>query len=115
MREGGRKHYFLIFILFEDALIVGGWGLSEGWWGGAESLICIFVFGVTQGNEDAEPVQPLPVFSLFQEPCTITQVMEEIFKVKANEDIEYMDLCDFTQDTSPTQVPPENHRLHPPY
>ena len=30
---------------------------------------------------------------------------EEIFEVNANEDIENMDICDFTQDTSPTLAP----------
>ena len=30
----------------------------------------------------------------------------EIFKVNINEDIEYIDICDFTQDTS--KVPPSN-------
>ena len=46
--------------------------------------------------------QPVPLFSLFQEPSTLTKIIEEIFNVNANEDIEDMDICDFTQDTSPT-------------
>ena len=33
---------------------------------------------------------------------------EEIFGVNANEDIENMDICDFTQDTSPTLAPLKN-------
>ena len=46
-----------------------------------------------------------------QELSTITEVMEEIFKVNVKEDVEDMDLCDFTQDTSKTSAPPKNHRL----
>ena len=84
--------------------------------GGPESLIRIFVPGFTQGNEDAGSVQPLPLFSLFQEPSTITKVMEEFYGVKANKDIEDMGLCDFTQDTSSTPASlPKSHRLHPPF
>ena len=41
-----------------------------------------------------------PLLSIFQEPSTITEVMEEIFEVNVNGDIEDMDLGDFTQDTS---------------
>ena len=33
--------------------------------------------------------------------------MEEIFEVNTNKDIEDMDLCDFTQDTSPTPSAPK--------
>ena len=43
--------------------------------------------------------QPVSLFSLFQEPSTITKVIEEIIKLNANEDIEDMDICYFTQDT----------------
>ena len=49
--------------------------------------------------------QPVPLFSLFQEPSTLTKIIEEIFDVNANEDIEDMDICDFTQDTSLTPAP----------
>ena len=79
--------------------------MSEDWWGGSESLIRIFISAVAQGNEDTEPAHPLPLFSFFQESFTITKVMEEIFKVNANEDIGDMDLWDFTQDTYSTLVP----------
>ena len=51
--------------------------------------------------------QLLPLFSLFQEPSTITKAIDEIFEVNADEDIEDMDLCDFTQDTSPTPALPK--------
>ena len=43
--------------------------------------------------------QPVLLFSLFQEPSTITKVIEEIFEVNANEDIKDMYICDFTEDT----------------
>ena len=43
--------------------------------------------------------QSVLLFSLFQEPCTITKVIEEIFEVNANEDIKDMYICDFTEDT----------------
>ena len=33
--------------------------------------------------------------------------MEEIFEVNTNKDIEDMDLCDVTQDTSPTPSAPK--------
>ena len=39
----------------------------------------------------------------------------EIFEVNANGDIEDMDLCDFTRETSVTPVPLKNQWLHPPY
>ena len=52
-----------------------------------------------------------PLFSLFQKLSTITEVMEEIFEVNIKEDIEDMDLCDFTQNTLKTLAPPKNHRL----
>ena len=42
--------------------------MSEGWSGGAKSIIWIFVPYVTQGNEQAGSVQTFPFFSLFQEP-----------------------------------------------
>ena len=71
--------------------------MDEGCWAGVESLLHIFVPGVTQGNEDPVAVQPLPLFSIFQEPSTITEVIEEIFEVNINEDIEDMDLFDLTQ------------------
>ena len=41
----------------------------------------------------------IPLFSLFQEHSTITkvtEVIEEIFKVNTNENIEDMNICDFT-------------------
>ena len=43
--------------------------------------------------------QSIPLFLLFQEHSTITkvtEVIEEIFKVNTNENIEDMDNCDFT-------------------
>ena len=43
--------------------------------------------------------QPVLLFSLFQEPSTITKVIEEIFEVNANEDIKDMYICGFTEDT----------------
>lgn len=49
--------------------------------------------------------QSVLLFSLFQEPCTITKVIEEIFEVNANEDIKDMYICDFTEDTWPTPTP----------
>ena len=49
--------------------------------------------------------QPVPLFSLFQEPSAITRIMEETFEVNANEDIKGMDICDFTHNTSPTLAP----------
>ena len=50
--------------------------------------------------------RPLPLFSLLQEPSTITEVIEEIFEVNTNKDIDDIDLCDFTQDTSPILTTP---------
>ena len=41
--------------------------------------------------------------------------MEENFEVNTNGNIEDMDLCDFTQDTSQTPAPRKNRKLHPPY
>ena len=76
--------------------------VDEGWLSGTESLICIFVPGVTQANEEVGSVQPLPLFSLFPKPSTISKIIDEILKVNANEDTEGMDLCDITQGTSPT-------------
>ena len=55
------------------------------------------------------------MFLFFQEPSTITEVMEEIFEVDVNEDTEDMDLRDFTKDTSLTRAPPKNQQLHPLY
>ena len=49
--------------------------------------------------------QSVLLFSLFQEPCTITKVIEEIFEVNANEDIKDMSICGFTEDTWPTPAP----------
>ena len=49
--------------------------------------------------------QPLPLFSLFQEPSIITNVIGEIYEVNAKEDIEDMDIYDFAQSTSPTPAP----------
>ena len=102
--EGGRGRAGSIIVNF-CYLEVLWLSVGEGWWGGAESLIRIFVTGVTQGNADAGSVQSLPLFSLFQEPSKIRKVMEEIFEVNANEDIDDMNLCNFTQDTSPTTAP----------
>ena len=48
--------------------------------------------------------QPISLFSLFQKPSTITKVIIEIFEVNANEDIEDIDICYFTQDTSLTSA-----------
>ena len=36
------------------------------------------------------------IILLFQEPSTITKVIEKTFEVNPNEDMEDMDLCDFT-------------------
>ena len=102
--EGGRGRAGSIIVNFCYLEVLWS-SVGEGWWGGAESLIRIFVTGVTQGNEDAGSVQSLPLFSLFQEPSKIRKVMEEIFEVNANEDIDDMNLCNFTQDTSPTTEP----------
>ena len=41
--------------------------------------------------------------------------MGEIFKVNTNGDIEDMDLCDLTRDTSLTPAPLKYQRLHPQY
>ena len=51
--------------------------------------------------------QPLPLFSLFQEPFAIMKVVEEIFKVNGNKDVKDMALCDFTQDTHQPQHSPK--------
>ena len=56
-----------------------------------------------------------PLFSIFQEPSTITEVMEEIFEVNANRDSEDRSLCNFTRDTSLTPAPLKNQQLHLPY
>ena len=50
--ETGRKHCFIIFYY----LRVLWSSVGEGWCGGTEILIRIFVPGVTQGNEDAGSV-----------------------------------------------------------
>ena len=112
--KGGGEAVYII-LLFGGCFIF--WRMSVGG-GGPESLIRIFIPGFAQGNEDAGSVQLLPLFSLFQEPSTITKVMEGFFGVKANKDIEDMDLCDFTQDTSSTPAPPppeKSQRLHSPF
>ena len=44
----------------------------------------------------------VPLFLLFQEASTVTKIIEKIFEVSANEDIEEMDIYDLTQDTSST-------------
>ena len=98
----GKKNYFFVF-LFGSALIVGGCRLVGL---GRKSH---------SRNVNAGLVQSLPLFSNFWKPSPIKEVMEETYEVNANAGIEDMDLCDFTQDTSPTPAPTKNHRLHPPY
>ena len=50
--------------------------------------------------------KPVSLFSLFQEPSTMTKIIEEISEVDANEVIEDMDIYYFTQDTSITPCNP---------
>ena len=56
-----------------------------------------------------------PLFSIFQQPSNITDVMVEIFEVNANRDSEDRSLCNFTRDTSLTPAPLKNQQLHLPY
>ena len=71
-------------------------------------FLCYLCF-CTQGNENAGLVQPLPaLFLIFQEPSTITEVMEEIFEVNSKGNIEDMDLSGFTKDTSLTPATTKN-------
>ena len=96
---GGRNHYSVLVILgvlwslvWQDRkshLYLRSWCYLRKWG-----------YGVSQ---------TLSLFSHFQQPFNIREFMEEIF---ANEDIKHMDLCDFTQDTSPTLAPSKNHWLH---
>ena len=60
-------------------------------------------------------LQPLPLFSQFQESSAITKAIEEIFEINANanKDINNMDLSDFTQDTSPTPASPSLSKKTP--
>ena len=44
-------------------------------------------------------LRPLPLFSLLQEPSTITKVTEENVEINTKEDINDMDLHYFTTDT----------------
>ena len=57
--------------------------------------------------------QPVSLFSLFQEPSTITKAIKEIFKVNAKEDVKDMDICYSTQDTMLTTLL-EVHSYTPP-
>ena len=41
--------------------------------------------------------------------------MEEMFEFNANREIEDMDFCYLTKDTSVTLAPLKNQQLHPPY
>ena len=96
---GGRKHYFVISFIWEcfNCLL---WGLV-GWSRKSHSYFRSCCYSRKWGCG----VSPTAIPSLFQEPSTITKILDEIFKVNANEDIEDMDLCYFTQDTSSTPAP----------
>ena len=52
----------------------------------------------TYGTTHQHIATRFPVFRylLFYEPSIITKVLEEIFEVNANEDMEDMDICYFT-------------------
>ena len=50
--------------------------------------------------------QPLHLFSLLQEPSTITKTTEENFEFDTKEDFNDMEICEFTKDTSPTPPTP---------
>ena len=56
--------------------------------------------------------QPLPLFLLLQEPSMITKLIEEIFEVNTNEDIDDMDLCDFIKDNHQLLQPPSKPTSH---
>ena len=109
--EGWRQEALFWFFYYGSALIVGGWGLV---W--RDRRFHSYFRSWCYSRKWGRGVSPaLPLFSLFQEAFTITEVMKEIFEVNVNEHIESMDLFEFTQDTSSASVLLKNHRLYPPY
>ena len=112
LRSSGNIKYV---ILIEDS---NTGSPSFCFWGGpGQKVSFLFLFLVLlkeiQMRGQSNPFTPL--FSIFQEPSIITEVMKKIFKVNTNKDIEDVGLCDFTKDTLLAPAPPKNQRLHPPY